>query len=232
MMNCRHETITIMMTRWRWRNLSVCRIIIIFLYKKWRLWSFLGKVRLRKRPTFRDATAGFPAKWCLRNERSNSILMNASSLVDLNFPCGTTNQKRYPDQRSDTSSVWNFCAFFSMSFLTSFHFFCLREMSAVSQASKGNINYFVFLQKPPSPVQVKVKVNHSPTFSNGHGSEWAQKGAKVADSVVEACPLLLGGKTGLKLESKHHHRKTAKLLCEETFPCPRTLVQPVATNPV
>ena len=30
---------------------------------------------LKKQPTFRDASSGFPAKWCLRNERRNSILM-------------------------------------------------------------------------------------------------------------------------------------------------------------
>ena len=30
---------------------------------------------LRKQPTFSDATTGFPAKWLLRNERRNSILM-------------------------------------------------------------------------------------------------------------------------------------------------------------
>ena len=29
----------------------------------------------RKQPTFGDATTGFPAKWRLRNERRNSILM-------------------------------------------------------------------------------------------------------------------------------------------------------------
>ena len=32
-------------------------------------------VTLRKKPTFRDATTCFPAKWRLRNERRNSILM-------------------------------------------------------------------------------------------------------------------------------------------------------------
>ena len=30
---------------------------------------------LRKQLTFRDITTGFPAKWCLRNEETNSILM-------------------------------------------------------------------------------------------------------------------------------------------------------------
>ena len=30
---------------------------------------------LRKQPTFHDITTGFPAKWCLRNECRNSILI-------------------------------------------------------------------------------------------------------------------------------------------------------------
>jgi len=33
------------------------------------------KYSLRKQPTFSDATTGFPAKWRVRNERRNSILM-------------------------------------------------------------------------------------------------------------------------------------------------------------
>ena len=34
-------------------------------------------------------------------------------LAESNFPSGTTNQKHYPDQGSDASLVWNFCARFS-----------------------------------------------------------------------------------------------------------------------
>ena len=52
---------------------------------------------LRKQPTFRDATAGFPTKWRLRNERRNSIPM----------------MRNYPDLGGDESSVWNLCARFS-----------------------------------------------------------------------------------------------------------------------
>ena len=37
--------------------------------------AFVNCSSLRKQPTFGDATNGFPAKWRLRNERSNSILM-------------------------------------------------------------------------------------------------------------------------------------------------------------
>ena len=35
----------------------------------------LCKSSLRQQPTFGDTTTGFPAKWRLRNERRNSILM-------------------------------------------------------------------------------------------------------------------------------------------------------------
>ena len=35
----------------------------------------LGRGSLRKQPTFHDTNTGFPAKWHLRNERRNSILM-------------------------------------------------------------------------------------------------------------------------------------------------------------
>ena len=34
-----------------------------------------SKARLRKQPTFPHATDGFPAKWLLKNERKNSVLM-------------------------------------------------------------------------------------------------------------------------------------------------------------
>ena len=33
------------------------------------------KFSLRKQSTFGDTTTGFPAKWCLRNERRDSLLM-------------------------------------------------------------------------------------------------------------------------------------------------------------
>ena len=67
----------------------------------------------RKQTTFRDATNGFPAKWRLRNERRNSILMtrylgSASDWLRQISQSGTTNQKQHPDLRSDASSVWNF----------------------------------------------------------------------------------------------------------------------------
>ena len=49
----------------------------------------LCKSSLRKQPTFGDVTTGFPAKWRLRNERRNSILIT----------------RHYPDLGSDSESV-------------------------------------------------------------------------------------------------------------------------------
>ena len=58
-------------------NLGNC--VLSFQHKRPWIW-FVRKVsllyaNLRKQPTFRDATTGFPAKWRLRNKRRNSILM-------------------------------------------------------------------------------------------------------------------------------------------------------------
>ena len=87
-----------------------------------RLWRcyYLWTCSPRKQPTFGDATTGFPAKWRVRNERRNSILLKRHYQIWVVFwlvvPSGkfiSTNQKHYPDLGSDASSVWNFCARFS-----------------------------------------------------------------------------------------------------------------------
>ena len=75
----------------------------------------------KKQPTFGDATSGFPAKWRLRNERRNSILMmrhypdlgTASDWLCRVENLIQTNQKHCPDLGSDASSVWNFRVRFS-----------------------------------------------------------------------------------------------------------------------
>ena len=75
----------------------------------------------RKQPTSGDVTTGFPAKWRLRNERRNSILLTWHN-PDLGSACDwscrkgkftPTKQTLHPDLGSDTSSVWNLRAFFS-----------------------------------------------------------------------------------------------------------------------
>ena len=52
--------------------------------------SWLCMCSLRKQPRFGDATAGFPAKWRLRNERRNSILITRHT--DLGSACDWLNQ--------------------------------------------------------------------------------------------------------------------------------------------
>ena len=79
--------------------------------------------RLRKQPTLCDATTGFPANWCPRNKPRKSILMTrlyrrhysdlGSASGWLNILLASTNQKHYPVQDSDVSSVWNFFAHLS-----------------------------------------------------------------------------------------------------------------------
>ena len=82
---------------------------------------------LRQQPTFGDATTSFPSKGSLRSERRNSILMtrhcpDLGSSSDWSLRKGNLlqpiNQKHYPEiypePGSDASSVWNFCARFSV----------------------------------------------------------------------------------------------------------------------
>ena len=57
----------------------------------WELFPGACLFRLRKQPTFGDATIGFPAKLCLRNERRNSILMT-HHYPDLTSACDWLNQ--------------------------------------------------------------------------------------------------------------------------------------------
>ena len=96
-------------------HLNRCEVVM-----RW-TWQVQAVIRMRKQPTLHDATTHFLAKWCLRKERRNSILMthhypdlgSASDRTEANFPHGMTNPKHYPVLGSDASSVWNFCARFS-----------------------------------------------------------------------------------------------------------------------
>ena len=73
----------------------------------------LSNSSLRKQPTFRDATPGFPLKWRLRNELTNSILMTRHYLHPFGWQLASTNQQHYSHLRSDASSIWKFCSRFS-----------------------------------------------------------------------------------------------------------------------
>ena len=71
----------------------------------------------RQLPTFCDAATGLPAKWRVRNEHRNSMLImchypNLGSASGWSkFPTWH-DQSEHPDQGSDTSLAWNFCACF------------------------------------------------------------------------------------------------------------------------
>ena len=103
-----------------WQGLSNCteaptkRLQVICCEKSnFQLLSYLR----RQLPTFCDAATGLPAKWCLRNEHRNSMLImchypNLGSASGWSkFPTWH-NQSEHPDQGSDTSLAWNFCACF------------------------------------------------------------------------------------------------------------------------
>ena len=88
---------------------------------------------LKKQPTLRNATTGFPAKsGRLRNERTNSILMTRHYPDRLSHEGNLLQpiRKHYPDLGCDTSSVWNLCARFSDVNSRANSWWC-RKMSAV-----------------------------------------------------------------------------------------------------
>ena len=66
-----------------------------------------GKGSLRKQLTFGNANTGFPAKWGLRNECRNSILMTRH-YPDLGSASDWLNQISHA-----AWPIWNFCACFS-----------------------------------------------------------------------------------------------------------------------
>ena len=71
----------------------------------------------RQLPTFCDAATGLPAKWRLRNEHRNSMLImchypNLGSASGWSTFPTWHDQSEHPDQGSDTSLAWNFCACF------------------------------------------------------------------------------------------------------------------------
>ena len=76
----------------------------------------LEQVRVRKQPTFRDATTGFPRNDVWQTSAEISFWWRDRPkgqcfwLAEKN---SSTNQKHYPDTGSDASLVWNFCFRFS-----------------------------------------------------------------------------------------------------------------------
>ena len=114
---------------------------------------------LRRQLTFSDATTGFPAKLCPRNECRNSILMmrqypglgSASDWLKIS----STNQKHYPDRGSDASSICNCCPCFS---------------DVISRETRGGVTkYRLFPQATLLQPSLIVWINGE-TMNTGHAS--------------------------------------------------------------
>ena len=94
------------------------------------------KRSLRKQPTSRDATTGFPAEKRAQKFHTDDASLPRSGqcfwLVEANFTSSTTNQKHYTDLGSDPSSVWNFWNRFSDVVSRGNQWWC-REMSSADQ---------------------------------------------------------------------------------------------------
>ena len=142
----------------------------------WLSFEFMAKTlwkevscSLRKQSTFVGATTGFPAKWRLRNERRNSILMtrhypDLGSASDWLNQISHTNQKHYPDLMTrhqygisalvshtsfggETSSSADKCRLFSQA--------RLADVTTENQMLKSSIVYIPLLDFPSLLHQVK-----------------------------------------------------------------------------
>ena len=60
---------------------------------------------LRKQPTFCEATSGFTAKWSLRNERRNSILMTFTTKIWIVFLIGWSKFPTRHDQSEALAAI-------------------------------------------------------------------------------------------------------------------------------
>ena len=99
--------------------------------RKWEFFWFLSRQQL----TFSDATTGIPARWRLRNERRNSILM-VCHYPDLD---SASDCWKFHPISSTASGLWHII---SMGFLLSF----LRRNFAGKQVlASPNIGYFLML---------------------------------------------------------------------------------------
>ena len=106
-----------------WKNINLINVNFLFHYsyikrtlsivKAWRIIQMISlRKQLTKQLTFCNDNAGFPAKWHLRNEHQNSILMMLyyPDLRSASDWSGRVGQVCF--SQSEASSVWNFCALF------------------------------------------------------------------------------------------------------------------------
>ena len=99
----------------------------------------------RRQLTFCDAFIGFPAKWLLRNERRNSILMTCH-YSDLASASDWLRQLylgvQYHQTGDDTSSAWNFCAWSSGGISRGNQYWACQNVSCFVQATWKRMSKF------------------------------------------------------------------------------------------
>ena len=125
------------------------------------------QISLRKQPTFGDATTGSPAKWRLRNERSNSILMTRH-YPDLGGSSDWLNQISHAARpMRSTTQIWVVTRY-SMEFVSSF---LRRHLAGKPVVALPNVGCFLRLQ--PDYISVfcflkseKWPFNHSSDMSH------------------------------------------------------------------
>lgn len=137
-----------------WENINLINVNFLLHYSyikrassRVKAGRIIEMISLTKQLTFGNDNAGFPAKWHLRNEHQNSILMmlyypDLSSASDWSGWVG-----RACFSQSEASSVWNFCAGF-LDIISQGNQWWHHKMSAVflghQMTSKGyNVNALI-----------------------------------------------------------------------------------------
>ena len=147
---------------------------------------FYWVAKLRKQPTFYDATTAFPAKWRLRNDCRSAILTRChypgvGSASD--WVVNALTKKHYP-YLARTSSVWNFCAD------------TLGPVHAYPDIFKSATFSFQILKSPRPPISGYFwirKFFFAQTVLNIHGKEqgsilWRQWIQKISGFSVHTFP--------------------------------------------
>ena len=144
---------------------------------KKRRWSFLSLwyiCSLRKQLTFGDATTGFPAKWRLRNERRNSILMTRhySDLGSASHWLNPISNAARPIR--STTQIWVVCHQYGISTLVS-------QTSFGGETSGSVANCWLFSQANTSVgIQCSLQAlsTHSYEKQNGDSSPFKNQTKK------------------------------------------------------
>ena len=115
---------------WQTKFVKFVKVTVTGWFPEYHIWHkkrFYSKLSdsLRKQPTFCDATTCFPAKWRLRNERRNSILMMCH-YPDLSNDKFSANQKHL-------TQIWVAMCHYRMEFLHLFlrHHFAGKPVNLI-----------------------------------------------------------------------------------------------------